>query len=84
VALVVGDHPARSFQSREPTADFVYVRMHYGHRGRGGNYSRRELDAWAEQVRRWRETHEVFVYFNNDWNGFAPRNARYLRRAVER
>jgi uncharacterized protein YecE (DUF72 family) len=84
VALVVGDHPSRPFQSRETTAGFVFVRLHYGHRGRGGNYSRRELDEWAEEVRRWRETHEVFVYLNNDWNGFAPRNARYLRRAVDR
>ncbi len=82
VALVVGDHPDRPFQSRDPTADFVYARMHYGGRGRGGNYSRRELEDWAEQVRDWRRGHEVFVYFNNDWRGLAPRNARLLRHLV--
>jgi uncharacterized protein YecE (DUF72 family) len=82
VALVIGDHPQRPFQARAATADFVYVRMHYGQRGRGGNYSRRELEAWAEQVVEWRRRHEVFVYFNNDWRGLAPRNARLLGRLV--
>ncbi len=84
VALVIGDHPERPFQSYEPTADFAFVRMHYGRRGRDGNYSRRELERWAERVRGWRRSYEVFVYFNNDWRGFAPRNARDLRRLVER
>ncbi|MGI8803842.1 MAG: DUF72 domain-containing protein [Solirubrobacteraceae bacterium] len=84
IALVIGDHPERRFPSHDATADFVYVRMHYGSRGRDGNYSRRELEAWAERVRGWRSHLEVFVYFNNDWRGFAPRNARDLRRLVDR
>ena len=42
VALVIADGPdVRSFQTRELTADFVYVRFHQGTRGRRGNYSRR-------------------------------------------
>jgi uncharacterized protein YecE (DUF72 family) len=78
VALVIGDHPERPFQSHEMTADFTLVRFHYGSRGRGGNYSRAELDTWKRRIAAWRSRVEVFAYFNNDWQGFAPRNAVYL------
>jgi uncharacterized protein YecE (DUF72 family) len=37
---------------------------------------------WAARLRDWRATHEVFAYFNNDWEGFAPRNAALLKRAI--
>jgi uncharacterized protein YecE (DUF72 family) len=76
-ALVIGDHPERPFQIEVATASFWYVRLHYG-RGRRGNYSQRNLDQWARKLRRWRKDGEVFVYFNNDWETFAPRNAQSL------
>jgi uncharacterized protein YecE (DUF72 family) len=78
-ALVIGDRPERPFQSHALTADFTLVRFHYGHRGRRGNYSETELRAWAARLRQWRERVEVFAYFNNDWETFAPRNAVRLR-----
>lgn len=78
-ALVVGDHPERPFEVHEHTSDWGYVRFHYGHSGRRGNYSARELATWAERLRAWRREEELFVYFNNDWEGFAPRNALALR-----
>jgi uncharacterized protein YecE (DUF72 family) len=56
--------------------------LHYGSRGRRGNYSKRELDTWARRIRRWRRDGALFAYFNNDWEGFAPRNAAYLRDCV--
>ena len=55
------------------------MRFHYGRRGRRGNYSETELREWAERLREVRSQAEVFVYFNNDWEGFAPRNAERLR-----
>jgi uncharacterized protein YecE (DUF72 family) len=79
VALVIGDHPERPWQSHELSADFTFVRLHYGHRGRRGNYSATELDEWARELRRLARHAEVFAYFNNDWEGFAVRNARGLR-----
>lgn len=78
VALVQADHPRRPFQLHEPTASWRYVRFHYGARGRRGNYSRSELEAWARRLHEWRATHEVLAYFNNDWEGFAVRNALWL------
>jgi uncharacterized protein YecE (DUF72 family) len=79
VALTIGDHPKRPFQSHEATARWRYVRFHYGGRGRNGNYGPSELDQWDKRIAGWRRTHEVYAYFNNDWQGFAPANALALR-----
>ena len=81
-ALVIGDHPDRPFQAHELTADWTYARFHYGHRGRRGNYSERELDEWSRRLRAWRSRAEVYAYFNNDWEGFAVANARGLARRL--
>ncbi len=80
VALTIGDHPKRPFQSLEATAPWRYVRFHYGARGRGGNYSATELERWARRIAAWRRSHDVYAYFNNDWRGYAPANARALKR----
>jgi uncharacterized protein YecE (DUF72 family) len=82
-ALVIGDTPERPFQAHEITADFTLIRFHYGHRGRRGNYSDRELDEWAERIREWRKSTDVYAYFNNDWEGIAVRNARGLRKRLD-
>jgi uncharacterized protein YecE (DUF72 family) len=82
-ALVIADHPERPFQAHELTAGWTLVRFHYGHRGRRGNYSGSELDEWAARIAAWRREVEVLAYFNNDWEGFALRNARALRRRVD-
>ena len=78
-ALVVGDHPARPFQTYELTADWTLVRFHHGSRGRGGNYSERELETWKRRIAQWRRRVEVLAYFNNDWEGYAVRNALRLK-----
>jgi uncharacterized protein YecE (DUF72 family) len=83
-ALVIGDHPGRPFQTHVRTAGWRYVRFHYGARGRRGNYSERELEAWAKRLHRWRSREEIFVYFNNDWEAFAPRNALWLHERLAR
>jgi len=77
-ALVIGDDPERPFQTHEITADWTYVRFHRGNRGRRGNYSKRELEEWKRHIAAWRSEVEVFAYFNNDWEAFAPRNALWL------
>jgi uncharacterized protein YecE (DUF72 family) len=82
VALAYGDHPQRPFQSDAATAGWRYVRFHYGHRGRDGNYSRTELDAWARRLDAWKGEGDVFGYFNNDWRGYAPANARLVCRLL--
>jgi uncharacterized protein YecE (DUF72 family) len=64
------------------TAPPAFVRFHFGARGRRGNYSRAELEAWVPRLLALAEEADVLVYFNNDWEGFAVRNARLLRRLL--
>jgi uncharacterized protein YecE (DUF72 family) len=78
-ALVIGDHPERPFQSHEFTTDWTLIRFHYGVRGRRGNYSETELRTWQRRISQWRRRYEIFAYFNNDWQGFAVRNALRLK-----
>lgn len=80
-ALVVGDTPDRPFQERVLTAPWTYVRFHHGSRGRRGSYSETELREWAG----WLGGLDVpaWAYFNNDWEGFAPRNALSLKARIE-
>jgi uncharacterized protein YecE (DUF72 family) len=83
VALTIAHRPDRPWQAHELTADFTIVRLHHGARGRRGNYSDTELQEWARRIDPWRRQADVFVYFNNDWEGFAPRNARRLQRLLQ-
>jgi uncharacterized protein YecE (DUF72 family) len=82
VALVIGDHPQRRFQSHELTADWTFIRFHSGSRGLRGNYSESELEDWAQRLREWRKRVEVFAYFNNDWEGFAVKNGLRLKESL--
>ena len=77
-ALVIGDDPRFPFVTREITAGWTYVRFHRGAHGIRGKYAPRELDTWRRRIAAWRRDTEVFAYFNNDWEGFAPRNAADL------
>jgi uncharacterized protein YecE (DUF72 family) len=83
VALTIGDHPSRPFQTYDATADWRFVRFHYGSRGRAGNYSDTEVETWARRIAQWRRREAVYAYFNNDWRGFAPANAKLLLRRLQ-
>jgi uncharacterized protein YecE (DUF72 family) len=65
VALVIGDHPNRPFQTRELTAGWTYVRFH-GRHGPAGDYTDDELALWRRRIGQWRRRVEVYAYFNND------------------
>jgi uncharacterized protein YecE (DUF72 family) len=82
VALTIGDHPERPFQSYEATASWRFIRFHYGSRGRGGNYSASEIETWARRIAQWRRETSIYAYFNNDWQAFAPANALLLARRL--
>jgi uncharacterized protein YecE (DUF72 family) len=83
-ALVIGDRPELTFQTHELTSDWTFVRFHYGHRGRRGNYSKAEIEQWADRIAVWRDQGtDVYAYFNNDWEIFAPRNAKTLLKLLE-
>ena len=64
------------------TAGFVYVRLHgpNPHHLYAGSYSDDDLRWWADRVREWASAgRDVFLYFNNDGEGNAVRNADTLK-----
>jgi uncharacterized protein YecE (DUF72 family) len=67
------------------TAPFVYVRLHGPDAGHlyAGSYPDTDLRWWADRVGEWaRDGRDVYVYFNNDGEGHAVRNAETLRALV--
>jgi uncharacterized protein YecE (DUF72 family) len=65
----------------EVTADHVYVRLHGPQSRYAGEYGEAALAPWATRVHSWRaQGLDVFVYFDNDSDGAAPRDALTLRR----
>jgi uncharacterized protein YecE (DUF72 family) len=81
-AFVIHDSKRRAATPEVLTADWTYLRFHHGRRGRRGNYSESELREWAAKVRDLTVQGDVYAYFNNDWETFAPPNALRLRRLV--
>jgi uncharacterized protein YecE (DUF72 family) len=59
------------------TADELYLRFHGVQRWYRHNYSRAELEVWADRIRA-SGVKRAWVYFNNDYNGFAIKNAKML------
>jgi uncharacterized protein YecE (DUF72 family) len=81
-SLALGHDARRPLPEARPAGEIAYLRLHFGARGRAGNYSTTELDEWRRRIASWRSRREVFVYLNNDWQGFAPANARELARGL--
>ena len=68
----------------EVTADFVYVRLHGTETTYGGSYSDEALRGWAARIKKWQgQSKDVYVYFNNDPDAQAVRNAKTLQRLLD-
>ena len=81
IALTVPDHPKMP-KSLEVTSDFTYTRMHLPPKSLG--YGRRALQPWADRIVEWRRGGlDVFVYFNNDMEGHAIKDAKTLMSLVD-
>lgn len=76
--LVFGDSSLYPLKE-EVTADFIYIRFHGPQDLYAGSYPDDVLQTWAEKIKTYRVTHDVYVYFNNDIDGHAVENARTLR-----
>lgn len=66
------------------TADFVYIRRH----GEGGScstcYTTAQLKKDAKRIKAYiRQGKDVYIYFNNDAFGYAPKNALELKSILE-
>jgi uncharacterized protein YecE (DUF72 family) len=63
------------------TASWGYVRFHTGTASPRGCYGERALTTWLGRIRGlWRPDDDVFLYWNNDLRGCAPRDAGVFAR----
>jgi uncharacterized protein YecE (DUF72 family) len=91
VALTVADTAGRWPAFGEVTADFAYVRLHGSRELYASGYTSDELDGWAARIRSWTSgdatpdgaPRDVYVYFDNDIHGHAPRDALALAARVD-
>jgi len=61
------------------TADFVYIRMHGSKIMFASKYTKEELKDLAKKIKKWlKQKLDVYVYFNNDFRGYAIENAKEL------
>ena len=67
------------------TSDIAYIRLHGRESWYGYEYSARELKNIVELMQRMVRAgaKQIYVYFNNDLAGFAPKNARRLIELVK-
>ena len=78
VAICMSDAPDWPMWDRV-TTDVVYIRLHGHTRKYASSYSKPALRKWATRTQRWlEENRAVHVYFDNDAEGAAPRNALTL------
>ena len=67
------------------TADFAYIRFHGSTGLYYSSYSDKELTDWAKRLANLASTFKtMYIYFNNDAEAFAVKNAITLRRYLER
>jgi uncharacterized protein YecE (DUF72 family) len=83
IALCIADWP--EFLKNVPlTADFIYIRRH----GKSGSYAscytENELMEDANFIKtNYINKEAIFIYFNNDFNAYAPKNALTLKSLLE-
>ncbi len=84
IAFVIADSGKRYPYFEAVTTDFVYIRFH-GHEALyASDYREQELQAYAYKIMSWKSANkDVWVFFNNDFNGFAVKNAKRLREIIQ-
>jgi len=80
VAFCISDTAGRYPYKETVTADFVYVRLHGSRKLYASEYTEEELAGWAEKIGRFKA--DVFLYFDNDFKGYAVANARRLKQML--
>ena len=73
IAWCIAESAGRYPYDEAVTASFVYLRLHGRTELYASNYSDEELQELAAKIRSW--ARETYVYFDNDFSGYAVRNA---------
>ena len=62
------------------TSPLVYIRLHGPEGAYAGSYHGNALRSWARRIEGWHESgHDVWCFFDNDQNAYAPKNALRLK-----
>ena len=80
VAFVIADSGNRYPYYEVITTDFVYLRLHGWEQLYASDYTEKDLQQYAEKISGWlNDGKKVWVFFNNDFHGYAVKNAERLR-----
>jgi uncharacterized protein YecE (DUF72 family) len=67
----------------EVTADFIYIRLHGPGEKYQGSYPDKTLKEWVARCKDWlKKGKDVFVYFDNDQEGYAAFNALRMKELI--
>ena len=77
IALCISDTAGRYPYVEEDSATFMYARLHGSQELYVSEYTEEELQAYAQKIRAWSK--ETYVYFDNDFGGYAVKNAQRLK-----
>jgi uncharacterized protein YecE (DUF72 family) len=64
------------------TASFAYFRFHGPGNLYNSNYSNEELKEWLKLIKEVLKTRDVFIFFNNDFSGYAVKNAMFIKEGL--
>ena len=79
-ALIASDTPSYPY-AEVPTADFMYLRLHGHKQLYVSSYFKNQLKEYTEKIKVWSANGgvgDVFVFFDNDFNANAVKNAKEL------
>lgn len=84
LALCWADTPYYPYQE-EITADYVYIRLHGHTKLYASKYTSSQLLDYAQKIKKLnRQNKTVYLYFDNDYHGYAIENARELKRLINK
>ncbi|HOJ13318.1 MAG TPA: DUF72 domain-containing protein [Deltaproteobacteria bacterium] len=81
VSWCISDTAGRYPLREAVTAPFVYLRLHGSKRLYASCYTKDELETWAGKILSYGR--DAYVYFDNDFMGYAPKNALELMHILE-
>ncbi len=81
IAFCIAETAGRFPYAEALTADFVYIRLHGSQTLYGSDYTEEELQGWAAKIRKWKR--DAYVYFDNDANAYAAKNAMRLKEILK-
>lgn len=85
MAFVIADSGRRYPYCEVVTTDFVYIRFHGREQLYATDYSETDLQLYGDKIMTWaNEGKKLWVFFNNDYQGFAVKNAARLIEIIEK